>query len=89
MANGKILIEYEKRPCMIMMSGKEQKALFHSWADRAELVGGSPLMGGHPAGQLRTTVGIVELEDGTVTEVYPNQIRFLDKKIQEYFWGED
>lgn len=70
------------RPCMVKVGKKEErKALFHRWADRAEVVGESLLRGGHPSGQLWLTFGIVEMEDGTVIETYPSQIRFLDKQV--------
>ena len=60
------------------------KALFHCWSHKSELVGESPCYGGHPAGQISETFGIVEYEDGTIREVYPSQIRFLDNAMSEY-----
>ena len=68
----------EYRPCLV--AGR--KALFHRWADRAELRAPSAL--GTPGGQLCQLFGIVEYEDGQVSEVYPNKIRFLDNKLAEY-----
>lgn len=72
------------RPCLV--AGR--KALFHRWADRAELRGASALRGGAPGGQLWQLFGIVEYEDGQVSEVYPNKIRFLDNKLAEYDFTE-
>lgn len=68
----KILVENVLRPCFV--DGK--RALFHRWEDKAQVIGESPLAGGHSAGQLWVVVGIVEFEDGTVKEVYPYNIRF-------------
>ena len=62
------------RPCYV--DGK--KALFHKWSDRAEAIAESPMIGGHPAGIIKWTVGIVEFEDGTVKEKAPSEIRFAD-----------
>lgn len=68
---------------------KDVKALFHCWSYRSELVGESPLRGGHPGGQISDTFGLVEYEDGTMHEVKPQNIRFVDGKINEYgFWEE-
>lgn len=74
----------EYRPCLV--DGK--KALFHRWSVKAEVVGESPLRGGHSGGQLMGTLGIVEFEDGTVGEYYPNRIKFLDSKnlFSELAW---
>jgi|GEM_PF-3214406 len=64
------------RPCTI---GKEKrKALFHCWAHRAEVTPPSVLRGGHSGGQLSAVFGIVEFEDGGVSEVYPCEICFTD-----------
>lgn len=78
----------EYRPCIVQNEkgrGCEyKKALFHCWDFRSELYGASPLIGGHSAGQVSGTFGIVEYEDGTVHEVLPTQIRFVDREIKNY-----
>lgn len=80
----KLIIENSLRPCFV--DGK--RALFHRWEDKAEVVGESPLRGGHPGGQIWATLGIVEFEDGTVQEVYPVRIRFVTHKdFEECAWG--
>ena len=66
---------------------KDVKALFHCWSYRSEVVGESPLRGGHPGGQISATFGLVEYEDGTMHEVEPQNIRFVDGRINQYgFW---
>lgn len=65
------------RPCMI----GDKKALFHCWAMKAEVVGASPLRGGHPGGQLSQLFGIVEFENGVVAELVPQEIRFVDTDL--------
>ena len=64
----------EYRPCLVC----GRKALFHRWEDKAEVVGESPLFGGHAAGQIRGVLGIVEDENGCIAEVLPSRIKFLD-----------
>ena len=67
---------------------KDIKALFHCWNYRSELVGESCLRGGHPAGQISATFAIVEYSDGTIHEVEPTQIRFVDNAMSEYVFPE-
>lgn len=63
---------------------KDVNGLFHYWSHRSEVVGESYLRGGHAAGQFSSTFAIVELEDGTVHEVEPWNIRFVDNAMNEY-----
>ena len=67
---------------------KEMKALFHCWDFRSEVIGESYLRGGHPGGQVSGTFAIVEYEDGTIHEVEPTQIRFVDNAMSEYAFPE-
>ena len=67
---------------------REIKALFHCWNHRSELVGESYLRGGHPAGQISATFAIVEYSDGTIHEVEPTQIRFVDNAMRKYVFTE-
>lgn len=63
---------------------KDVRALFHCWSHRSEIVGESYLRGGHSAGQVSSTFAIVEYEDGTVHEVEPWSIQFVDNVMSEY-----
>lgn len=63
---------------------KEIKALFRCWSHRSDVVGESYLRGGHSAGQVSSTFAIVEYEDGTVHEIEPWNIRFIDNLMKEY-----
>lgn len=54
----------------------EKKAHFHCWEECANVVGASPMIGGHTAGQIKYTLAIVEYEDGTIDEVSPKSIKF-------------
>lgn len=80
MSNGEIVKEPEEK----------HKGLFHCWSHRSELVGESPMRGGHPGGQIAATFGLAEYEDGTMHEVKPQNIRFVDCRIKQYgFWEEE
>lgn len=67
---------------------KDVKALFHCLSHRSEVVGESFLRGGHSAGQVSSTFAIVEFEDGTVHEIEPCNIRFVDNAMREYAFSE-
>lgn len=69
-----ITITKELRPCLV--DGK--RALWHEWTTRREIVPPSIMTGGHGGGQISATFALVEYEDGTVAEVYPSRVRFLD-----------
>lgn len=89
--DGKITIGIDYRPCIVHIleesvrcsGGKmriitreqNEKALFHCWSHRSE----AGIMG-----QNSSTFAIVELEDGTVHEVEPWNIRFADNVMNEY-----
>lgn len=68
------------------IKGEEQdlKALFHCWGFRSTLYDASPMIGGHPGGQVSDTFALVEYEDGSIHEVKPTQIRFVDNAIRGY-----
>lgn len=62
------------RPCTV----DGVKALFHRWEDYAIVLEPSPMVGGHPGGQVRQTYAIIELENGQVKEVKPSKVVFSD-----------
>ena len=76
-----IFTDIERRACIV--EGKN--ALFHKWSTRKQVIEPSPMIGGHPGGQLEFTFGIVEFEDGTIKEVPPALIKFVDGKVKEIF----
>lgn len=55
-----------------------KRALFHGWDGIKQVIDASPMIGGHPGGQIAYTLGIVEFMDGTVGRVHPEYIKFLD-----------
>ena len=84
-----IEINFGVRPCIVKQNGEEKKALFHMWNNFAKPVAADVYAGGCPEGQISIVFGIVEYEDGSVDEVRPAQIRFVDNKIKGYALEED
>lgn len=80
--------ENRERKYRIKKTAENIKALFHCWNYRSELYGASLMIGGHPGGQVSGTFAIVEYEDGTVHEVEPQKIRFVDNTMCEYAFPE-
>lgn len=83
-----IEINFGVRPCIVTQNGEEKKALFHIWNNFAKPVAADVYAGGCPEGQISIVFGIVEYEDGSVDEVRPAQIRFVDNKIKGYAFEE-
>jgi hypothetical protein len=67
---------------------KDRKALFHKWSDISKIVEPSLMVGGHNGGVFKNTVGIIEYEDGVVTECYPYEIKFVDRNFNKYWFEE-
>lgn len=69
---------------------REVEGLFHCWMYRSELVRGVFLRDVHLGEQITETFALVEYEDGTMHEVEPKNIRFVDGRINQYgFWEEE
>lgn len=79
-----IEINFGVRPCIVTQNGEEKKALFHMWEFFAKPVA----IGSCPEGQMSMIFGLVEYEDGTMGEVNPSQIRFVDNRIKGYAFEE-
>lgn len=77
--SNEVYTRQDLRPCIV----KDKKALFHEWSEVRKIVPPSYMVGGHSGGLISQTFGIVELEDGTVKECYPYEIKFLDKTAQK------
>ena len=66
------------RPCLV----NGIKATFHKWMHKAWVVEPSPMIGGHPGGQMETDLAIIEYADGTVSQCSPIEIQFTDKEVE-------
>lgn len=58
------------------------------WENFAKPVAADLYIGGCPEGQMSMIFGLVEYEDGTIGEVNPSQIRFVDNRIKGYAFEE-
>ena len=62
-------------------------AWFHRWTEISQVAAPSPMVGGHPGGQLSEPFAIVEYGYGKIDMVSPCKIEFLDnpnrKAMQE------
>lgn len=67
-------IKWDTRLCTV----NGRPGFFHTWEQWSEVVGESPLVGGHPAGAVSCVYGIVEFANG-VERVDPTSIRFADE----------
>ena len=76
----KLKPEIELRPCYILGHDKSKtKAMFHCW---------TTIDYGTSAIGVKTSA-IVELEDGSVTLVHPQSIKFISGIFNEYSWVEE
>ena len=73
-AMSNITIRNELRLCEV----DGEVGYFHTWEHRANVVDASPMIGGHPGGQISYILGIVEFSDG-VKRVDPTSIKFGDE----------
>lgn len=83
-----LTIEPKLRPCYIIGNDSNVKALFHCWSFHSNVIPASPMIGGHPGGVVASTGAIVELEDGSITLIHPQNIRFVPGIFEEYDWEE-
>ncbi len=74
MSELKMNIERKYRLCTV----NDEPGYFHAWEQWSNVVDASPLMGGHPGGQISEIFGIVEFKDG-VRRIKPNNIKFCDE----------
>lgn len=95
----------EYRPCVVTesipcehdadgylhrQSERYHKALFHFWTERHQYYNNTCGYGlyAQPSHVIQVTA-IVEYEDGTVHEVLPQEIRFMDGKVKEHDFKSD
>lgn len=81
--NAMIITNSEYRPCGVYLRGEVLRALFHQWATKQGVL---------PSGSPYSTVqALVELEDGEVETVNPEDIKFIDSKhlFEQFAWGDE
>lgn len=67
------------RECMVgTKDSVDFTGYFHGWTFESQVVDASPLIGGHPGGQVSGTFAIVENKrSGVVSLVHPSRIQFM------------
>ena len=68
----------EYRACFV----KGRKALFHRWYENLNLK--NEILNEKVGSHIRFFYGVIEYENGEVDVVAPNEIRFCDRKKEEY-----
>ena len=56
----------------------EKKATFLYWSEYANVIEPSPMIGGHPGGQVKHPVAVVEYADGAVDVVVASEVKFTE-----------
>ena len=65
------------RPCYIISTNnKMTRGLFHCWNHIND-------------GDISNTAAIVELADGSITNIRPESIVFIDNPFKDYMWEEE
>jgi hypothetical protein len=72
------------KPHALKTTVRTDNALFHCWEQKSQVVAPSPMVGGHPGGTVSGVLGIVEFANGSIAEVEPTDIVFIDNKHEEY-----
>lgn len=62
----------KRRECFV----GDKAAYFHGIFQYATVIEPSPMVGGHPGGQIAYPVAVVEMQDGTLTTVGVRDIHF-------------
>ena len=85
-----LTVETKLRPCYIIgeKKGSKTRALFHAWSFHSDIYAPSVMVGGHGGVVVARTAAIVELEDGSVTLIHPQSIKFVPGIFDEYGWEE-
>lgn len=68
---------------------EKKNYLFHCFEQHSYVISPSPMIGGHPGGQVSGVFAIIEDEKGNIYRVDPTTITFTDDEFSEYFFAED
>lgn len=64
---------------------KDENYIFHCFEQWSNVIGESPMIGGHSAGQISLVFAIIEDGKGNIHRVEPTMITFTDDKYEEIF----
>ncbi len=68
---------------------EDEKYIFHCFEQWSNVIGESPMIGGHSAGQISNVFALIEDGKGNIYRVQPTMIKFTDNKYIDYFLGLD
>ena len=63
---------------MRLCRARGSTAIFHRFSEMSQVIPPAIMIGGHPGGEIRYPIAVVEFEDGQVTEVMANDVLFTD-----------
>ena len=64
---------------------ENENYLFHCFEQHSYVISPSPMIGGHPGGQVSGVFAIIEDGKGNIHRVEPTMITFTDDKYEEIF----
>lgn len=62
---------------------KDENYIFHCFEQHSYVISPSPMIGGHPGGQISGVFALIEDEKGNIYRVDPTAIKFTDDKFKE------
>ena len=77
------------RPCWYVGEEQKEKAIFHRWIVESRAVE-DPARTGHTAGVISTAFALIEMGNGRIWKVYPENVQFADHgDFMEFTWGDE
>lgn len=64
---------------------ENENYLFHCFEQWSNVIGESPMIGGHSAGQISQVFALIEDGKGNIHRVDPTTITFTDDKFLDFF----
>jgi hypothetical protein len=69
------------RPCRY----EDENYIFHCFEQNSYVISPSPMIGGHPGGQVSGVFAIIEDGKGNIYRIDPTEIVFTDNEFEEIF----
>lgn len=69
------------RPCKF----ENKNYIFHCFEQHSYVISPSPMIGGHPGGQVSAVFALIEDKKGNIYRVDATRVKFTDDKFLDYF----
>lgn len=69
------------RPCKF----ENKNYIFHCFEQHSYVISPSPMIGGHPGGQVSGVFALIEDKKGNIYRVDATRVKFTDDKYHDYF----